>query len=200
MVSLVNRGVVIWGRNFAVMANGFFPALGDEETKRVILDATKTTVMLMLIIANALLFAHTLAAERISQTITEWMLGAGFNWFTFLIAVNILLLLGGQFMEPSDLLLVVAPVVFPLAMELGIDPIHLGIIMVVNMEVGMITPPIGLNLFVTSGITGMSLARVVKAAAPFVAVLFVFLILVTYIPWLSTWLTTLVMGPEIIAK
>ena len=128
------------------------------------------------------------------------MLGAGFNWFTFLIAVNILLLLGGQFMEPSGLLLIVAPVVFPIAMELGIDPIHLGIIMVVNMEIGMITPPIGLNLFVTSGITGMSLARVVKAAAPFVAVLFVFLILVTYIPWLSTWLPTLVMGPEIVTK
>ena len=200
MLSLVNQGVVIWGRNFAVMAKGFFPALGGEETKRVILDATKTTVMLMFIIANALLFAHTLAAERIPQTITEWMLGAGFNWFTFLIAVNILLLLGGQFMEPSGLLLIVAPVVFPIAMELGIDPIHLGIIMVVNMEIGMITPPIGLNLFVTFGITGMSLARVVKAAAPFVAVLFVFLILVTYIPWLSTWLPILVMGPEIIVK
>ncbi|MDB3998952.1 TRAP transporter large permease subunit [Litorivicinus sp.] len=200
MLSLVNQGLIIWGRNLAIMIKGFFPALGGEETKRVILDATKTTVMLMFIIANALLFAHTLAAERIPQTITEWMLGAGFNWFTFLIAVNILLLLGGQFMEPSGLLLIVAPVVFPIAMELGIDPIHLGIIMVVNMEIGMITPPIGLNLFVTSGITGMSLARVVKAAAPFVAVLFVFLILVTYIPWLSTWLPTLVMGPEIIAK
>jgi C4-dicarboxylate transporter DctM subunit len=200
MLLLVNQGIVIWGRNFAIMAKGFFPALGGDETKRVILDATKTTVMLMFIIANALLFAHTLAAERIPQTITEWMLGAGFNWFTFLIAVNILLLLGGQFMEPSGLLLIVAPVVFPIAMELGIDPIHLGIIMVVNMEIGMITPPIGLNLFVTSGITGMSLARVVKAAAPFVAVLFVFLILVTYVPWLSTWLPTLVMGPEIISK
>ena len=200
MISLVNQGAVIWVRNFAIMARGFFPALGGEETKRVILDATKTTVMLMFIIANALLFAHTLAAERIPQTITEWMLGAGFNWFTFLIAVNILLLLGGQFMEPSGLLLIVAPVVFPIAMELGIDPIHLGIIMVVNMEIGMITPPIGLNLFVTSGITGMSLAQVVKAAAPFVAVLFVFLIIVTYVPWISTWLPTLVMGPEIISK
>ena len=200
MLSLVNQGLIIWGRNLAIMTKGFFPALGGEETKRVILDATKTTVMLMFIIANALLFAHTLAAERIPQTITEWMLGAGFNWFTFLIAVNILLLLGGQFMEPSGLLLIVAPVVFPIAMELGIDPIHLGIIMVVNMEIGMITPPIGLNLFVTSGITGMSLARVVKAAAPFVAVLFVFLIFVTYIPWLSTWLPTLVMGPEIVTK
>jgi len=153
---------------------------------------------LMFIIANALLFAHTLSAERIPQMITEWMLDVGFNWFTFLIAVNILLLIGGQFMEPSGLLVIVAPVVFPIAMQLGIDPIHLGIIMVVNMEIGMITPPIGLNLFVTSGITGMSLARVVKAAMPFVAVLMVFLVLVTYIPALSTALPYSIMGPEIV--
>ena len=197
---LINKGLVIWSRNFIIMIKGLLPALGGKETKSVILDATKTTVMLMFIIANALLFAHVLAAERIPQTITELMLGAGFNWFTFLIAVNLLLLLGGQFMEPSGLLLIVAPVVFPIAMELGIDPIHLGIIMVVNMEIGMITPPVGLNLFVTSGITGMSLVQVVKAAAPFVAVLFVFLILVTYVPWLSTWLPTMLMGPEIVSK
>jgi len=200
IIYLVYQGFRIWGRNFAIMFKGLLPALGGNETKTVILDATKTTVMLMFIIANALIFAHALASERIPQTITEWMLSAGFNWFTFLIAVNILLLIGGQFMEPSGLLLIVAPVVFPIAIELGIDPIHLGIIMVVNMEIGMITPPIGLNLFVTSGITGMSLAQVVKAALPFMAVLFVFLILVTYVPWLSTWLPNTVMGPEIISK
>jgi C4-dicarboxylate transporter DctM subunit len=200
MLYLLWKGLSIWGRNLGLMIRSFLPAVAGGETKSVILDATKTTVMLMFIIANALIFAHTLSAERIPQVITEWMLGAGFNWFTFLIAVNILLLLGGQFMEPSGLLLIVAPVVFPIAMELGIDPIHLGIIMVVNMEIGMITPPIGLNLFVTSGITGMSLARVVKAAMPFVAVLFVFLILVTYVPALSTWLPTLAMGPEIVTK
>ena len=200
MILLIGRGFSIWSRNFVIMFKGLIPALGGQETNNVILDATKTTVMLMFIIANALLFAHVLAAERIPQTITELMLGAGFNWFTFLIAVNILLLLGGQFMEPSGLLLIVAPVVFPIAIELGIDPIHLGIIMVVNMEIGMITPPVGLNLFVTSGITGMSLAQVVKAALPFVAVLFVFLILVTYVPSLSTWLPTMLMGPEIISR
>ncbi|MDH3394260.1 MAG: TRAP transporter large permease subunit [Desulfobulbaceae bacterium] len=164
------------------------------------LAGTKTTVMLMFIIANALLFAHTLSAERIPQMVTEWMMGVGFNWFTFLIAVNILLLIGGQFMEPSGLLIIVAPVVFPIAMELGVDPIHLGIIMVVNMEIGMITPPIGLNLFVTSGITGMSLDKVVRAAMPFVLVLMLFLVLVTYIPWLSTSLPYAIMGPEIITK
>ncbi|MCW4629091.1 MULTISPECIES: TRAP transporter large permease [Marinomonas] len=191
-------GTPIWGRNLSMMLRGFFPSLFGEESRKVMLEGTKTTVMLMFIIANALLFAHTLSAERIPQAITEWMLDVGFNWFTFLIAVNILLLIGGQFMEPSGLLVIVAPIVFPIAMELGVDPIHLGIIMVVNMEIGMITPPIGLNLFVTSSITGMSLARVVKAAMPFVLVLMVFLIMVTYIPALSTALPYSIMGPEII--
>jgi C4-dicarboxylate transporter DctM subunit len=193
-------GLAIWKRNFVVLLKAFFPSMFGEESRKTMLEGTKTTVMLMFIIANALLFAHTLSAERIPQHVTEWMLDVGFTWWSFLIAVNILLLIGGQFMEPSGLLVIVAPVVFPIAMELGIDPIHLGIIMVVNMEIGMITPPIGLNLFVTSGITGMSLSRVVKAAAPFVAVLFVFLILVTYIPAISTWLPYSIMGPEIVTR
>lgn len=187
-------------RNLFLIAVKFFPAMFHGDTRKVLVDSGKTTIMLMFIIVNALLFAHTLTAERIPQAITDWMIGAGFNWFTFLVAVNILLLIGGQFMEPSGLLLIVAPVVFPIGIELGVDPIHLGIIMVVNMEIGMITPPIGLNLFVTSGITGMSLLQVVKAAAPFVVVLFLFLILVTYVPAISTWLPTLLMGPEIITR
>ena len=188
------------GRNLKLIVWKFFPAAFHADTRKVMFEAARTTVMLMFIIVNALLFAHVLTSERIPQAITEWMLSAGFNWFTFLIAVNLLLLLGGQFMEPSGLLLIVAPVVFPIAIELGVNPIHLGIIMVVNMEIGMITPPIGLNLFVTSGITGMSLVRVVKAAMPFVGVLMLFLILVTYVPILSTWLPTLLMGPEIVTR
>ncbi len=193
-------GLPIWGRNFGQIGRAFPRMFFNEDTRKVLVDASKTTIMLMFIIVNALLFAHVLTSERIPDAITDLMLGYGFNWFTFLIAVNVLLLLGGQFMEPSGLLLIVAPVVFPIAMQLGIDPVHLGIIMVVNMEIGMITPPIGLNLFVTSGITGMSLIQVVRAALPFVAVLFVFLIIVTYVPPLSTWLPTSVMGPEIIVK
>ena len=193
-------GLPIFGRNFALIGKSFIPACFSGETRKVLVDAARTTVMLMFIIVNALLFAHTLTAERIPDAITALMLDYGFNWFTFLIAVNILLLIGGQFMEPSGLLLIVAPVVFPIAMELGGDPVHLGIIMVVNMEIGMITPPIGLNLFVTSGITGMSLLRVVKAAMPFCAVLFLFLILVTYVPALSTWLPYSLMGPELTVR
>ncbi|KGT33461.1 hypothetical protein HC02_29335 [Vibrio parahaemolyticus] len=92
------------------------------------------------------------------------MLSAGLGPITFLIVVNLLLLIGGQFMEPSGLLIIVAPLVFPIAIALGIDPIHLGIMMVVNMEIGMITPPVGLNLFVTAGVARMSMMNVVKAA------------------------------------
>ncbi|WP_417712259.1 TRAP transporter large permease [Roseibium aggregatum] len=198
--SIYGVGAKIWGRNIGLIIWKFLPAMFHKDTKKVMVDAAKTTIMLMFIIVNALLFAHVLTSERIPQAITDWMVGAGFNWFTFLIAVNLLLLLGGQFMEPSGLLLIVAPVVFPIGMELGVDPVHLGIIMVVNMEIGMITPPIGLNLFVTSGITGMSLVQVVKAAAPFVLILLLFLILVTYVPALSTWLPYSLMGPEIITN
>ncbi len=194
------RGLPVWGRNLWLITVKFFPALFHKDTHKVMVDSSKTIIMLMFIIVNALLFAHVLTSERIPDAITQWMISMGFNWFTFLIAVNLLLLLGGQFMEPSGLLLIVAPVVFPIAMELGVDPIHLGIIMVVNMEIGMITPPIGLNLFVTSGITGMNLVQVVKAALPFVAVLFLFLILVTYVPIMSTWLPYALMGPEIVTK
>lgn len=194
------RGLPVWGRNVVLIVSRFFPAMFHKDTRKVLVDSSKTIVMLMFIIVNALLFAHVLTSERIPQIITDWMVGVGFNWFTFLIAVNLLLLLGGQFMEPSGLLLIVAPVVFPIGMALGVDPVHLGIIMVVNMEIGMITPPIGLNLFVTSGITGMSLIQVVKASLPFVAVLFLFLIIITYIPVLSTWLPYTMMGPEIITR
>ncbi|WP_238369048.1 TRAP transporter large permease [Heliomarina baculiformis] len=175
-------------------------AFFHRDTRDTLLDAGKLTIMLMFIIANALILKHVLTDEQIPQQIAGAMLSAGFGPIMFLIVVNIILLIGGQFMEPSGLIVIVAPLVFPIAIELGIDPIHLGIIMVVNMEIGMITPPVGLNLFVTSGVAGMPMMAVVRAALPFLAVLFVFLILVTYVPWLSTYLPTTLMGPEIITK
>jgi C4-dicarboxylate transporter DctM subunit len=171
-----------------------------RDTRNTLLEAGKLTIMLMFIIANALILKHVLTDEQIPQKIAGAMLEAGLGKIMFLVVVNVILLIGGQFMEPSGLIVIVAPLVFPIAIELGVDPIHLGIIMVVNMEIGMITPPVGLNLFVTSGVAGMPMMRVVRAALPFLAVLFVFLILVTYVPWLSTWLPTSLMGPEIITN
>ncbi len=174
--------------------------LWHRDTREALFQAGKLTIMLMFIIANALILKHVLTEERIPQAITEAMLSAGFGPIMFLIVVNVILLIGGQFMEPSGLLVIVAPLVFPIAITLGIDPIHLGIIMVVNMEIGMITPPVGLNLFVTAGVAGMSVLNVVRAALPWLGIMFVFLILVTYVPWISTWLPTLMMGPEIITN
>ncbi len=179
-----------------VLITAFF----HKDTKETLFEAGKLTVMLMFIIANALILKHVLTDEQIPQRIAASMLEAGFGPIMFLIVVNIILLIGGQFMEPSGLIVIVAPLVFPIAIQLGIDPIHLGIIMVVNMEIGMITPPVGLNLFVTSGVAGMSMMAVVRAALPFLGILFIFLIMVTYIPWLSTFLPTTFMGPEIITN
>lgn len=160
-------------------------------------DASKTTVMLMFIIANAMLFAHVLTTERIPQILAEQIMAYGMPPWAFLIVMNIILLIAGNFMEPTAIILILGPLFFHIATQLGIDPIHLGIIMVVNMEIGMITPPVGLNLFVTSGITGMSLTKVVRAALPWLSVLFLFLIVITYVPSISTFLPNLIMGKEL---
>ncbi len=157
----------------------------DKEVKKTILDAAKVSIMLLFIIANAMLFAHVLTTERIPHIIAAAIIGWGLSPWAFLLVVNVLLILGGDFMEPSAVLLIMAPILLPIAVQLGIDPIHLGIVMVVNMEIGMVTPPVGLNLFVTAGITGHSLVWVLKAAMPWMMILLVFLGLVTYIPEIS---------------
>lgn len=166
----------------------------DKEVNKVLIDASKVSIMLLFIIANAMLFAHVLTTERIPHHLAEIILGMGLEPWSFLIVVNLLLLAAGNFMEPSAILLIMAPILFPIAVRLGIDPIHLGIIMVVNMEIGMLTPPVGLNLFVTAGITGRSIGWVIKASFPWLLLLLFFLALITYIPQISLFL------PEFIDK
>ncbi len=162
-----------------------------KQVPHVLIDAARVTVMLMFIVANALLFAHVLTTERIPQAITEQIVAMGMEPWQFLIVVNVLLLIAGNFMEPTGIILILAPILFPIATELGIDPVHLGIIMVVNLEIGMVTPPVGLNLFVTSGVTGMPIFAVVRAALPWLMVLLVFLVIATYVPQLSLFLPNL---------
>ena len=181
-------------RNSVQTVISFPKAFFDKEVAKVVLDASKVSIMLLFIIANAMLFAHVLTTERIPHHIAEIIVNLGLSWWMFLIVVNILLLIAGNFMEPSAILLIMAPILFPIALELGIDPIHLGIIMVVNMEIGMLTPPVGLNLFVISGITGHSMGWAIKAALPWLCVLLTFLVLITYIPQISLFL------PEFIDK
>ncbi|MBL4822967.1 MAG: TRAP transporter large permease [Colwellia sp.] len=181
-------------RNLALMSLALPKSIADKEVRKVILDGAKVSIMLLFIIANAMLFAHVLTTERIPHAIAETIVAWGLPAWGFLIIVNILLLIAGNFMEPTAILLIMAPILFPIATQLGIDPIHLGIIMVVNMEIGMLTPPVGLNLFVTAGITGRSMGWVIKACLPWLSLLLMFLMLITYVPQISLFL------PEYIDK
>jgi C4-dicarboxylate transporter DctM subunit len=165
-----------------------------KQLPHVFLEAARTTVMLMFIVANALLFAHVLTTERIPQLIAEQIVGMGMTPWMFLLVVNIILLIAGNFMEPTGIILILAPIFFPIATQLGIDPIHLGVIMVVNMEIGMVTPPVGLNLFVTAGVTKMSLVEVTRAALPWLMVLLTFLVIITYVPVITLGLPELMFG------
>ncbi|MFZ0254868.1 MAG: TRAP transporter large permease [Gammaproteobacteria bacterium] len=176
------------GRNTVQMAIGLPKCITDPEVRETIMHAAKVSIMLLFIIGNAMLFAHVLTTERIPHAIAETIVQWGLPAWGFLIVVNLLLLAAGNFMEPSAILLIMAPILFPIAMQLGIDPIHLGIIMVVNMEIGMITPPVGLNLFVTAGVTQESLGWAVRAALPWLSVLLVFLVIITYVPQVSLFL------------
>ncbi|HID69634.1 MAG TPA: TRAP transporter large permease subunit [Desulfobacterales bacterium] len=176
------------GRNIGQIILAAPKCVTDKEVNKVVLDAAKVSIMLLFIIANAMLFAHVLTTERIPHHLAELIVGWGLPPWGFLVVVNILLLAAGNFMEPSAILLIMAPILFPIALKLGIDPIHLGIIMVVNMEIGMLTPPVGLNLFVTAGITGRSIGWVIKAALPWLSLLLIFLIIITYIPQVSLFL------------
>lgn len=167
-----------------------------SETPRVLTQSARVTIMLMFIIANAFLFSHVLTTEQIPQSIATAIIDAGLSPWQFLLVVNLILLVAGNFMEPSSIILILAPILFPIATRLGIDPIHLGVIMVVNMEIGMVTPPVGLNLFVTSGVTGQSVGQVVRAAMPWLSILLVFLAIVTYVPEISLWLPNAIFGAQ----
>ena len=157
----------------------------------ICLESAITTAMIFFIIANAFVFAYLLATENIPQTIAESILAANIGKIGFLIIVNILLFIMGQFMEPSSVVMIMVPLLLPIAKALGVDLVHFGILLIVNMEIGMITPPVGLNLFVASGLTGMNLKDVIVSCLPWTLTLFIGLILVTYIPEISLWLPNL---------
>ena len=167
--------------------------IGLREVPEVLVDSARVTAMLMFIIGNAFLFAFVLTTLQIPQHISESIISMGLSPWTFLLAVNVLLLVAGNFMEPSSVILILAPILFPIAMELGIDPVHLGIIMVVNLEIGMVTPPVGLNLFVTASVADMSIERVVMAAMPWLLILLAVLVLVTYMPLISLFLPSMML-------
>lgn len=159
-----------------------------SDVPRVLLSSANMSAMLLYIITNAVLFSFLMTSEGIPQALGNWMVETGLSWWMFLIVVNVLLLMAGNFMEPSSIVLIMAPILFPVAARLGIDPVHFGIMIVVNMEVGMCHPPVGLNLYVASGITKMGITELTVAVWPWLLTMLVFLVLVTYVPALSLWL------------
>jgi C4-dicarboxylate transporter, DctM subunit len=179
---------------------GFFVAmfvykdLRWHQIPEVIKASAATAAMIMFIIANAMVFAYLLTIQQIPQQLSAWIIGLHLNKYMFLVFINLLLLLAGNFMEPSSLIMIIIPLIYPVAMALGIDPIHLGVIVTVNMEIGMLTPPVGLNLFVASGISGQGLGEVIRASTPWFFALLAGLIILTYTPSISLWLPRVMYG------
>ena len=162
-----------------------------SDVPRVLLSSAAMSAMLLYIITNAVMFAFILTSEQIPQSLSAWIVELGFGKIGFLLIVNIMLLMIGMVMEPSAIVLIMAPILYPVAVKLGVDPVHFGIMMVVNMEIGLCTPPVGLNLYVGSAISRLGLTEVSKAALPWLATALLFLVLVTYIPAISLWLPRL---------
>jgi C4-dicarboxylate transporter DctM subunit len=171
-----------------IVAVFVYKDMGLKDVPRVLLSSANMSAMLLYIITNAVLFSFLLTHENIPQQMADHMIGTGIGVIGFLVISNVLLLVAGNFMEPSSIVLILAPILFPIATKLGIDPVHFGIIMVVNMEVGMCHPPVGLNLYVASGITKMGITELTVAVWPWLATMLGFLVMVTYWPTMSLWL------------
>ncbi|HEY9102361.1 TRAP transporter large permease subunit [Chitinimonas sp.] len=171
-----------------IIAVFVYKDIGWKDVPRILVNSASMSAMLLYIIANAVLFSFLMTYENIPQAMGMWLLQMGFGPIVFLLAVNVILLLAGNVMEPSSIVLIFAPILFPVAVQLGINPVHFGILIVVNMEVGMCHPPVGLNLYVASGITKMGITELTVAVWPWLLAMLGFLGLVTYVPAISLWL------------
>ena len=175
-----------------VIAVFVYKDLKLTQVGKVLLDSASMSAMLLYIITNAVLFSFLMTSENIPQAMAGWITDQGLGMVSFLLVVNVLLLLAGNIMEPSPIVLIMAPILFPVAMKLGIDPVHFGILIVVNMEVGMCHPPVGLNLYVASGITKMGISELTVAVLPWLLTMLAFLVLITYVPQITLWLPNLI--------
>jgi C4-dicarboxylate transporter DctM subunit len=162
-----------------------YKAMPLKQLGQVLLTSANMSAMLLYIITNAALFSFILTNENIPHALADWILGKDLGWLGFLLLANLMLLVAGNFMDPSSVILIMAPILYPAAVALGINPVHLGILIDVNMEVGLCHPPVGLNLYVASGISKLGITELTKAVLPWLATMLVFLVIVTYWPWLT---------------
>ena len=162
---------------------------------QVMTHAVRSAAAIMIIIAMALAFGHLITETGIAQKTLDFVKGLNIQPWQFLLAVNIILIILGMFLEVFSILLIMVPIIIPLLEPLGIDPIHFGVLLVINMELALMSPPVGLNLFVISNISKIPLAQVLRGTMPFFVLMVGLLLVVTYIPIISTWLPNLLMGP-----
>jgi len=168
-----------------------YKAMPLRDTFKVLLTAANMSAMLLYIITNAALFSFILTDENIPHALADWILGKELGLVGFLLLANLLLLIAGNFMDPSSIILIMAPILYPAAVALGVNPVHLGILIDVNMEVGLCHPPVGLNLYVASGISKLGITELTVAVWPWLLTMLVFLVMVTYMPEMSLWLPRL---------
>ena len=168
-----------------------YKAMPLKDTFKVLLTAANMSAMLLYIITNAALFSFILTDENIPHALADWILSNNLGLVGFLLLANLLLLIAGNFMDPSSIILIMAPILYPAAVALGVNPVHLGILIDVNMEVGLCHPPVGLNLYVASGISKLGITELTVAVWPWLLTMLVFLVMVTYMPEMSLWLPRL---------
>ena len=168
-----------------IIAKWVYKELSWRDFVMVTRESLLVSAMLLFIVTNAILFGFLLTDQQIPSAVAEWIAARQISAPVFLLIVNVVLMIAGQFMDGIPIIMIFVPVLFPAAMALGIDPIHFGIIVVVNLELGTITPPVGVNLFVASAISRVPLYEVTKATLPWILVVLFVLMVVTYVPELS---------------
>jgi C4-dicarboxylate transporter DctM subunit len=172
----------------------FYRGFHWKQTLVVIADGTRSAATIMLIVATALAFGHWMTESGIPTKLVRWAIDSGFETWQFLLIINVLLLGLGCFLEVVATLLLVLPILAPALKPLGIDPVHFSIIFTHNMEIGLVHPPVGLNLYVLATITAAPVGEVIRGILPFLILLLIVLGIITYVPFLTLWLPNLVFG------
>ena len=164
-----------------------------RDTLFVLAEGVRNAAAIIIIVALALAFGHWVTESGIATVLVEWVNQSNMQAWHFLIAVNLVLLVLGMFLEVFSIMLLTLPVLIPMLEPLGIDPMHFAVVMVINMEIALLTPPVGLNLFVIASISNTPLLEVTRGTLPFVVLMLVLLVLITYVPAISLWLPNLLM-------
>jgi C4-dicarboxylate transporter, DctM subunit len=156
-----------------------------RDLPRIFAESALTSAVVMVIVGFAFIFAYAMALMQAPQKIAGAIKGVSSDPHVFLLIVNLFLFVVGMFMETFAALIILAPVLAPVAQQLGIDPVHFGLVMIVNLAIGMVTPPVGVNLFVACGIANVTMEQLMRPLSVFLAVLAVDMLIITYVPWLS---------------